>query len=112
MADPAPVSPHDAPTEQTNPLDAGHTTSEYALAKWVAVGGAVVMLLSGISDAVLEITKVMPNPIITKIGVICGLIATTLSTVMYGKSRSDLKQAALANATPPAPADAKAAVTQ
>lgn len=89
------------PTTPTAPVAPGATTSEFHLAKIAAYAGIVIAVLSAVSDAVLEITKIMPNPIITKIGVVAGLVATTLSTILYGQQRSALKQAAL-NAAPAA----------
>jgi hypothetical protein len=96
MPDPIPV----APTDQTSPLDAGHTTTEYVLAKVMIYAGIALAVLSGVAEAVNQIAPILPpNSIITKIGLICGSLAATLSTIMYGQQRVALKKAAL-NAAP------------
>lgn len=104
------ASPHDAPTDQTGALDAGHTTTEYRLAKWAVYGGIALAVLSGIADVALQVSAVIPNPLITKIGMIAGALATTLASILYGKARTDLKRAALA--APPAAGNPKDVVTQ
>ena len=98
-------------TDQTSPLDAGHTTSEYALAKWMTYAGIGIAVLSGIADLTNQIAQVVPGNVwITKIGLIAGSLAATLSTIFYSKARNDLKKAALA--APPAAGDPKNVVAQ
>lgn len=99
------------PTDQTGPLDAGHTTTEYALAKWASIAGIALAVLSTVVDLVNKLQPVMPeNQWITKVGVVAGTLVTLLTTIMYGSQRAALKSAALkAGAATPA-GDPQAAV--
>lgn len=97
MADPviAPVTPT-PPTDQTNPLDAGHTTTEYGLARWAAIAGIALAVLSTIVDLTNRLVPLLPDfTWITTVGVVAGTLVTVLSTVLYGQQRSNLKIAAL-----------------
>ncbi len=114
MPDPiVPAAPVEQ-TDQTGPLDAGHTTTEYALAKWAVIAGIVLSVLSTVVDVTGKLATVMPgNTLITKVGVIAGALMAVISSVLYGKARTDLKVAriqATAQAKLPAPSDAQAAV--
>ena len=111
MPDPiVPATPTE-PTDQTGPLDAGHTTTEYALAKWTVIAGGALSLLSTVVDVTGKLSAIMPgNAIITKIGVIAGALMSVLAAVLYGKSRTDLKVAALKAAANEPMSDPKAAV--
>lgn len=99
-------------TDKTHPLDAGVTTTEYALAKWASIAGIALAVLSTVVDLVNKLQPIMPeNQWITKVGVVAGTLVTLLSTVLYGQQRSALKVAALkAGAGPVTPSDAQAAV--
>lgn len=99
----------DPGTDKTHPLDAGHTTTEYALAKWASIAGIAIAVLSGIADVANQIAQVVPGNVwVTKIGLVAGSLVTILTSVLYGKQRADLKKAAL-NA--PASTDPNAAKT-
>lgn len=90
---PAPAEP----TDQTGPLDAGHTTTEYALAKWASIAGIVLAVLSAVVDLAGQLSNLLPGNVwITKVGVVAGALVSILSTVLYGQQRAALKQAALA----------------
>lgn len=96
MADETVPAPAPAPTDQTGPLDAGHTTTEYALAKWASVAGIVLAVLSTVVDLTNRLAPVMPgNTWVTKVGVVAGTLVTLLSTVLYGQQRAALKTAAI-----------------
>lgn len=84
-------------TDKTHPLDAGHTTSEYATTKVMLYMGIVLATLSGVAEAVNQISNILPpGTLITKIGLVCGTLAGVLASVMYGQQRTALKKAALA----------------
>lgn len=102
-------------TDQTGPLDAGHTTTEYALAKWTTIAGIVLAVLSSIVDVTNQIAQVIPGNVwVTKVGVVAGALVTILTSVLYGKQRADLKKAALnaGAAAPVTPGAASAAVRE
>ncbi len=98
MADEITPTPAPAPTgtDQTGPLDAGHTTTEYLLAKWTIIAGIALSVLSGVADVANEVYKILPgSPWIGKVGLVAGTLVTVLTTVLYGAQRASLKKAVL-----------------
>jgi Na+-transporting NADH:ubiquinone oxidoreductase subunit NqrE len=107
-----PVSAHDAPTDQTNPLDAGHTTTEYRQARFVVILSSVLAIL-GYAQTVLD--KVLPMlPEQSKgLGMwvaIAAVAVAGLTSLAYSIQRSFIKIAAIkAGQSAPATGDAASA---
>lgn len=98
---PAPV---ETPVDQTGPLDAGHTTTEFAVTKWVTVCSIVVAILGGVSEALSNLTTVMPGA--KWIGVtltIVGMLSAAAAQIGYALSRASVKKAALQAGVAPKP---------
>jgi hypothetical protein len=114
MPDPVAV-----PTDSTTPLDAGHTTSEYAFAKWIAILSAAIGILSTISDVALKAAAVLPQGSVVLPWVAGGAAVTgALTAIAYTISRTLVKLAAIragnaaAIGAVPDPAKANAVLTE
>lgn len=98
-----PVTP-EPPTDQTGPLDAGHTTTEFSVTKWVTVCAIAVAILGGVTEALSSLTTVMPGS--KWIGValtIVGMLSAAAAQVGYALSRASVKKAALQAGVAPKP---------
>jgi hypothetical protein len=91
MADPTPT-----PTDQTGPLDAGSTTSEFTAAKWAMILTIVSTVVGAVSEV---LTQLAPQLASFKwygaVLAVIGLLGTVLTALGYGKNRTALKIAAL-----------------
>lgn len=101
MADPI------TPTDQTSPLDAGHTTSEHTLARLTTITASVIAVLSTVTDLLGKAQAVIPEAP-KGLGLWIGLGAAAvafLSSVAYGFQRALIKIEAIkaGNAAPATP---------
>lgn len=83
-------------TDQTGPLDAGHTTTEFYITKVVTVLSAVSAVLGIGMDLLTKAQVLLPTtPWLNGALVIGGIVGATLSSVIYTLSRYGIKKAAL-----------------
>lgn len=84
------------PAPQTDPLAPGSATTEFKMTRIVVIAGVVLAVLSAIGDALNSLLQVMPgNPLITKIGMVIGILASTLTSVLYSFNRTAVKKAVI-----------------
>jgi hypothetical protein len=103
MADPTTTTP----TDQTGPLDAGHTTTEYKVSMLATILGALATVV-GYASTILD---VLPQEL-KWVGVataIVGMLTACLTALGYTVTRGGIKKAALAASTAPPNATAAAA---
>jgi len=99
MPDQTPVQPAPIPLFQptTNPLAAGHTTTEYFLAKVTVYAGVAGAVLGAAAIALSAASTSLP-PAAGEVGkwvTIAGATVATLSSAAYGFQRALLKIAAI-----------------
>lgn len=91
MPDIIPTPPAE-PVDQTNPFDAGHTTTEWSATKWVTICAGIVAVLGGITETLTQMGTVLPN--VKWIGValtIVGMISAVAAQIGYALSRGNVK---------------------
>ena len=95
MADPIPTPadpPVEPPTDQTNPGDAGHTTSEYFWHKVFMILASVVSATAFVGDALLQVTKVIPEGSkFLQWAAVVGGVAALVGKISYEISRTLVK---------------------
>lgn len=92
-------------TEQTGPLDAGHTTSEFGLSKTVVVLSSVISVMGTVLSVLSAVTAVLP-PAAGAVGVylaIGGAAVAGLKAVTYEVQRAVIKMAAIKAGQVPGP---------
>jgi hypothetical protein len=95
MPDPIAVAP---PTDQTTPLDAGHTTSEYFITKIILALSAFVAVAGSVLDVVNTFVKMLPEGSwVFKALAVAGAVVAVVQSVVYTLSRTQVKLAALNN---------------
>lgn len=80
------------PTDKTNPLDAGHTTTEYKTTKWIVVITTILGVLSAVAPFIEQARALFGD---TKWIAIASVVIAGLSTTLYTLQRSAIKIAAL-----------------
>lgn len=80
------------PTDKTSALDAGHTTTEYQLTKWITILTAITGVLSAIVPFIEQAKAVFGD---TKWITIVSLALATLTPIVYTLQRSAIKLAAI-----------------
>ena len=87
------------PTDQTSPLDAGHTTSEYALTKVVVFLSGLVSVAGVVMTAVQAIAPIFAptkyGPLVGVVLAVGGATVAAVKTWLYEVERTALKQSAL-----------------
>lgn len=97
MADATPA----ATTDQTGPLDAGTTTSEYTITKWAVILGIVATVLGGVTEILTQLAPQLSGfKWYGVVMMVLGVIGTVLAQLGYAKNRTALKIAALQTAPP------------
>lgn len=84
------------PTEQTNPLDSGTTTSEYSATKLVIYMGIAAMVIGFATDVLTALSVLAPQW--AWIGValmVAGKLTALLKALGYDATRKQIKIAAL-----------------
>ena len=83
-------------TDQTKPLDAGHTTSEYFITKIVLGLSAFIAVAGSVLDVVNTFAKMLPEGSwVFKAIAIVGAVVGVAQSIVYTLSRTSVKIAAL-----------------
>jgi hypothetical protein len=110
MTPPATTPPATPPTDQTGPLDAGHTTSEYALARGVTILASVIAALGTIASFMGAVSPVFAGlPSVGKWLAIGGTTIAALTQAAYGLQRLLIKLKAISAGLVPPPDTSQAA---
>lgn len=101
------------PAPQTDPLAPGNATTEYKMTRIVVIGGIVIAVLSAVGEAMNGLLQVMPgNQVLTKIGMVIGILASALSSILYSFNRTSVKKAVITQPViQPSNDEAKGAIT-
>ena len=84
------------PVDQTGPLDAGHTTTEFYITKIVTVLSSVAAVLGFGMDILTKAQVLLPTTTwLNGVLVIGGIAGAVISNVVYTLSRYGIKKAAL-----------------
>lgn len=108
MADPI------TPTDQTGPLDAGHTTSEYAQSKVVVMLASIIAVLGTLTTIVEKVSTIIPESSkglglwITVASLAIGGLTSIAYTVQRGLIKVNALRAGVRVAAPSSADDAAA----